>query len=223
MHMEVNLFSAEIMFFVLRLQKQFLESLYISVNACIKPARSHLKNSIHTYPSVTRFSLSNNTLKHHNNISMTDMFICSRSEVKSVQELQILGQNQMKVGHIYTVGEKLTSCLCERLRSQLYNSDNAGHVCAARFFYIWHWNSAEPFSLMGRCSVSNRWMEILANSRLHRTVVSERQWDESTTFIISHSRRESWWLLTVAMFLWVNLADDAATDGDAIIVQTGKV
>lgn len=56
------------------------------------------------------------------------------------------------------------------------------------------------FCVMGRCSVSNTWTDILSNSHLHRIVLSECQWDESTTLVITQSTRESWRLPTAALF-----------------------
>lgn len=48
------------------------------------------------------------------------------------------------------------------------------------------------------CGTANR--DTLSNSRLHRIVVWERQWDEITTHIISHFRRESWQSLQLLCF-----------------------
>lgn len=42
--------------------------------------------------------------------------------------------------------------------------------------------------------------EILSNSHFHRIAVWKRQWDEITTLVISHNRRESWRLPTAALF-----------------------
>lgn len=48
------------------------------------------------------------------------------------------------------------------------------------------------------CGTANR--DTLSNSRLHRIVVWERQWDKITTHIISHFRRESWQFLQLLCF-----------------------
>lgn len=84
-------------FFVLHPQKQFIELLNITVHVCIKPACSHSRTSIHTYLSLTRISLSNNTLRQHSNTSMTDIFICLRAEVKCYRRRRGGSSSQTKI------------------------------------------------------------------------------------------------------------------------------
>ncbi len=56
-----------------------------------------------------------------------------------------------------------------------------------------------PLWCHGALQRFSRWTKILSNSHFHHIAISARQWDESTTLVITHSRRESWRLLTAAL------------------------
>lgn len=149
--------------------------------------------------------------------------IYSGSDVKRVSESQILNAHGLGRGysrltsneswhmHIYTAGTILYVSNCKGwaeksvIECLWWDKDAANGLRRCRpslcLKFLLHLTPKVVFlfSVMGRSSVSNIWTETLSNSHLHRIVVSERQWDESTTLVITHTRRESWRLPTAAL------------------------
>lgn len=126
------------------------------------------------------------------------MSIYSGSDVRRVCESQSLNAHGLGRGYSQiTSNESWTVTAQAELKSVLLVAEGWRQTLqmSAKFAlkkFLLHLTVKLIFLLtvMGRCSASNRWTEILSNSHLHRIVVSQRQWDERTTPVITQQKRK---------------------------------